>query len=265
MIKFARHTTLSAAAIALSCGGSVRADQTLQGAIGLPLNPTAQLPPKDLVETQATYYDLGSLSLAGIKISDEKYYGLQAAGRLLNRLEVSGGFSRIHASDPLNLGLSIIDKTTIDIGAKYLLTSESHKNLQVAVGVGYDRSLLRNTSAYLVADKSFALTGSLRPTMHLGLRHDHFSTAFFGGPASSKYSVFGGLELPVDRAGNLALVGEIQTKNNDLGRESTPYSLGVRYRVPKCGLTASAGVQRFGVFDGGGVYAKIGYAFNNAK
>ncbi|HVF85615.1 MAG TPA: hypothetical protein VM821_06515, partial [Abditibacteriaceae bacterium] len=72
---------------ALVASASVaKADLTLQGAVGLPLNPTAQIPEEGAVRAQINYTDLGS---------DSKLFGLYAAGRVADSFEINGGVEKL--------------------------------------------------------------------------------------------------------------------------------------------------------------------------
>ena len=230
------------AAVAASVTGVAHADSTINGAIGLPLNPTAQIPAKGAIRLQADYFDFDGGSV----------YGLHAAGRAADRLEINGGIERADASG------SGGNETGIAIGAKYLISRESEKpGVRLAAGVGYSKVLLKNTYGYFVASKYL---GQLREgrtpiTGHLGLRYDHFSD--FND--SNKVSVYGGLEVPFTQKGDVAFVGELQSKNIDGG--DTPYSASLRYRPVGQPYSASIGFQQIG-FAGSGFFVQGGYTFN---
>jgi len=254
-------TTFKAAVATLAILGATsaaRADLTIQGAVGLPLNPTAQIPAEGGVRVQGSYYDLGDL------LGDDlRYMGLHAAGRVADRLEINGGVSRLDAEGLFD----DLDKTGVDIGAKYLFTRESDPlGVRVAAGAGYSRALLRNTYAYVVGTKSFGrgITRDSAPlTGHLGLRYDRFrinTGGFFG--RSNKASVYGGLEVPFTRTGDFAFVGELQSKNVDNGQ--MPYSASLRYRPAGQGFSASVGFQRQGIIRDNGLFAQIGYTFGGS-
>jgi hypothetical protein len=82
-------------ALALSLGStSARADLTYQGAVGLPLNPTAQIPAEGGVRVQGNYYDFGDASTSTTS-ADSKLYGLYAAGRVAGKVEISGGVQQV--------------------------------------------------------------------------------------------------------------------------------------------------------------------------
>ena len=252
-------TTFKAAIAALAVLGATtgaRADMTLQGAVGLPLNPTAQIPAEGGVRVQANYFDLGDV--AG---NDFSYYGLHGAGRVADRFEINGGISRLNAEgffEPL-------DRTGFDIGGKYLFTTETDPvGVRIAAGAGYSRALLKNTYAYVVGTKSFGrgVSGNSAPIAgHLGLRYDRFKADFGGGFStdSNKLSVYGGVEVPFTRTGDFAFVGELQSKNVDNGE--VPYSASLRYRPAGQGFSASVGIQRQGIIDDNGIFAQIGYSF----
>lgn len=246
---------LTALGVALSAGliagGVAQADQTISGAVGLPLNPTAQLPAKGSVRLQANFSDLGHV--AG---SDVNFAGIYAAGRLGDRLEISGGLENLNGDrflDPL-------DKTNVALGAKYLLKEGGRDGVAIAAGVGYSRALLRNKHAYVVASKSLgALNGSGRAsaTGHLGVRYDDFRLLRSN---SGKASLYGGVEVPVDASGRLLLVGELQSKNSNFRTARYPYSAGMRYRAGG-GFSATAGYMREGITGTSGFYGQIGKTF----
>lgn len=239
--------------------GTARADLTLNGAVGLPLNPTAQIPLPGGVRVQGDYFDLGNNAFG-----DFRFYGLHAAGRVGSRLEINGGIERI---DGPRLFSDDFDRTGLAIGAKYLFTRETDPvGVRLAAGVGYSRALLRNVHAYVVGTKSLGnLTEGRTPiTGHLGVRYDRFRSSIntFAGTVdvrSNKASVYGGLEVPFTRTGDFAFVGELQSKNVDGGR--APYSASVRYRRAGKGLSASVGVQRQGGVDNG-LFVQLGYSFD---
>ena len=114
-----------AAALVVSTTQIAQADLTQDGAVGLPLNPTAQIPMEGGVRVQANYFDLGDLSIAPFgRVGDFKRYGVYAAGRVWKNLEISGGVDKLSAKENTALvpagTLNPIDKTGINIGAKYL-------------------------------------------------------------------------------------------------------------------------------------------------
>ncbi len=263
------RNTLFQAAIAAACvagtTSAARADLTISGAVGLPLNPTAQIPERGGVRVQANFTDLGS----GRGITgggDLNIGGIYAAGRVGNRLEINGGLERLNGDQFLNP----LDETNIAIGAKYLLTRQTEGagralgGTRVAVGAGYSRALLRNTYGYVVGSKDFGrLSAAGRPNgvAHLGLRYDDFSArGLLPGRSNGKASVYGGVEVPIDAQGRLTAVGELQSKNASFGTANYPYSASVRYRTPR-GFSASVGVLREGITGNSGLFAQIGKTF----
>ncbi len=256
----------AAFAVGLLAGTSsaARADLTISGAVGLPLNPTAQIPERGDVRAQLNFTDLGS----GRGITgggDLNIGGIYAATRAGNRLEINGGLERLEGDRFLNP----LDKTNIAIGAKYLLTRQTEGagqtlgGTRVAAGAGYSRALLRNTYGYVVASKDFgALSGAGRPNgvAHLGLRYDDFSASgLLLGRSGGKASVYGGVEVPLDARGRFTAVGELQSKNASFGTSEFPYSASVRYRTND--FSASLGVLREGVTGNAGPFAQIGKTF----
>jgi hypothetical protein len=235
----------------MALGGAVQADQTISGAVGLPLNPTAQLPDKGSVRVQANFSDLGSISG-----SDLNFGGIYAAGRLGDRLEISGGLERLDGDRFLNP----LDSTNVALGAKYLIKRGGTDGVAVAAGVGYSRALLRNKHAYVVASKSFgALSKSGRaPGMaHLGVRYDDFRLL---GSNSGKASLYGGVEVPLDARGRLSAIGELQSKTSEFNTSSYPYSAGLRYKAGG-GFSATVGYMREGITGESGFYGQIGKTF----
>ena len=225
--------------------GAAHADLNISGAVGLPVNPTAQIPGVGGARLQANYYDLGG---------NASYYGLFGATRVGNNIEVNGGINKL-SSD-----FSQLDRTGFAIGAKYLFTRESDPaGVRLAAGVGYDRALLKNTNAYLVGTKYLGAVseGRVPITGHLGVRYDNFDAL---GGSSDKFSVFAGVEVPVTRTGELQFVGELGSKKADGG--NTVYSAGVRYRPQGRPFGASVGIAQTGLGDGGKFYAQLGYTFN---
>ena len=256
------------AALVVAMGaGSARADLTYQGAVGLPLNPTAQIPLPGGVRLQGNYYDLGDASNATSSASS-KLYGLYAAGRVGGQFEVSGGIQQTRNRVNV-LGVSNSNNETgFTLGGKYLFTRESDPaGVRIAAGAGYGdidvfNTQGRNFHGYVVGSKYLgAVSGERVPVIgHLGLRYDRF---IFGSSAnrtrSNKVSLFGGVEVPVTRRGDLSFVGELQSKNVSGG--GTPYSASLRYRPRTQPFSASFGVQRQGIGDSG-IFAQLGYSFD---
>lgn len=226
-----------------------KADLTLQGAVGLPLNPTAQIPERGGVRVQGNYTELGSSS---------KLYGLYAAGRVSDNIEVNGGIEKLDASGYKRSGVAF--------GGKYLFTRESDPaGVRLAAGAGYSRAQFDNVYGYAVASKYFGsvVDGRVPITGHLGVRYDRFGGGFFGN--SNKLSVYAGAEVPVTRSGNLAVVGELQSKVVKFSGASAPYSLSVRYRPQNQGFSASVGLMRRGILSNDSrVFAQLGYTFGGS-
>jgi hypothetical protein len=235
-----------AAAVVIGSAQGARADLNLTGEVGLPINPTAQVPSQGGIRLQGDYWDVGD---------DVKFYGVHAAGRVGNApLEISGGVSRLDFSSD--------DETGLDIGIKYLFTRESDPaGIRIAAGAGYSKALFKNKHAYIVASKYLGeVTGERVPIiLHGGVRYDRFD---FGDNADneSKVSAFIGTEIPVTRTGEWQLVGELGSKVVDGGE--TPYSASIRYRPQGKGFGASLGIARHGLGSDSGVFAQIGYTFD---
>ncbi len=239
MQKIINSVALATVALAATAGAA-HADLNINGAVGLPLNPTAQIPAQGGARIQANYYDLAKGS---------SYYGLFGAARVGEKIEINGGVDKLENY-----------KTGFAIGAKYLITRESDPaGVRLAVGAGYNSALLKNTNAYVVASKYLGqvIDGRTPITGHLGVRYDKFDA--FGGN-SDKFSVFAGAEVPITQTGDISAVGEIGTKIAQGG--DTPYSIGVRYRPQGRPFGASVGIAQQGIGNGGRVYAQVGYTFN---
>lgn len=249
--------TLATAVIAtaiLGVASAAHADLDISGAVGLPLNPTAQIPAEGGVRVQGNYYDHGTIGATSLKS-----WGLLAAGRVGDNIEVSGGYTKF-ATKPN----TAVDKDGFALGVKYLFTRESDPaKVRIAAGLGYDQALLKNEMAYVVATKSFSGIGTdLAPiTGHLGIRYDRFEAV---GIHSNKTSVYAGAEVPVTAKGDFAVVGEIQSKNNNFGLEKFPYSASVRYRPQGKPFGVSVGIQRQGITGDNGIFAQIGYTFGGS-
>jgi len=253
-----KHTFQAAlaATVILGVASAAHADLTINGAVGLPLNPTAQIPQRGGARVQGNYYDMGNTG--GVDFSQ---YGIYAAGRIASTIEINGGFSKL-SSRPN----SVLDQSGIAFGAKYLFSRESDPaGVRLAVGAGYDRALVRNTHAYVVATKYLgAVTGEKVPiTGHLGLRYDRFRPGNLI-PNSSKASIYAGLEVPITRTGDFSFVGELQSRNNEYSR-GVPYSASVRYRPKGQGFSASLGLARQGLTGDNGLFAQLGYSFATSQ
>lgn len=243
-----RVATVLAATLMTGMLGVARADLTINGAVGLPLNPTAETTGPLSVQAQANYFDLGDGS------DSAKIYGVYGAGRLLNRLEISGGVEKMSADR------SSDDRSGIALGAKYSLMSLPGTGVNVAVGAGHSSALYRNTHAYIVASKAFSGIGDAAITGHVGARFDRYK---WSGRTSNRASLYGGVEVPLTFAGtsDLALIGELQTKNADYSQSRTPYSLSLRYRPEGRPFSARVGWQRQGVTGDSGLFAQANIGF----
>jgi hypothetical protein len=252
--KIATQAAIAALLIA-GTSGAARADLTVSGAVGLPLNPTAQIPQPNGARVQGNFYQLGD-TVAG-KVN---HYGIFGAARLADRFEINGGVNKLDGPGVLGL-----DETGFAIGAKYLFSRETEPaGVRIALGAGYDHALYRNINAYVVASKYLGtLTEGRTPiTGHLGLRYDRFKLNTVGFK-SNKASIFAGAEVPFTRDGALQFVGEIGSKNARAGE--FPFSAGLRYRPLGQGYSASIGVQRQGLIDDTGLYLQLGYSFDTAQ
>ena len=243
-----------AATLVMGTAHTAHADLTLHGAVGLPLNPTAQVPAAGSIRVQGNYFDQETGG------ADFRFYGLHASGSPATNVEINAGIERLR--DPVGAG---IGKTGLAIGGKYLFTRETDPaGVRLAAGAGYSNAMLRNVHAYVVASKYLGtLTEGRTPiTGHLGLRYDRF-TIPGGGGRSNQGSIYAGAEVPVTADGSFAVVGEVQSKNNDFGGAKIPYSASVRYRPPGQGFSASLGVQRHGLITTKGrLFFQLGYTFD---
>lgn len=245
-----------AAAVALGSlvgAQSAKADLTISGAVGLPLNPTAQIPDEGGIRLQGNYFDLGNPGGGNVKA-----YGLYAAGRVSDNIEINGGIDKLDVG-----GGGPLDRTGGAIGAKYLITRESDPaGVRFAVGAGYDHALVKNAYVYGVASKYLGqLTDGKAPiTGHLGLRYDRFDFGGVGGD-SKKLSVYAGAEVPVTKDGAFQVVGEIQSKNLEGAGAKIPYSIAGRYRPKGQPFGLSLGWARQGLTTDSGFFVQVGYTF----
>lgn len=238
----------------------------INGAVGLPLNPTADIPGTGAVRVQANYFDGPRLNVPGGDVNT-KYYGIFAAGRAGDTpLEISGGLAKFDVNSDLDGAFfpgvddaveDALDKSGVVIGAKYQLrgSGEDGRGVRIAIGAGYNRALVKNVHAYLVASKAFGV-GRRNINAHAGIRYDRFKYDFgFGGldASSSKVSAFVGAEVPLDRRGNFTLVGEYGTRTADKEDflSAAPYSLSLRYQNGK-GFAINGGIARIGLLSNGG-------------
>jgi hypothetical protein len=268
--KFAVVKAALATALVVGASSSAKADLTYQGAVGLPINPTAQIPLPGGVRVQGSYYDLGDTA-SGANRADAKFYGIHAAGRAGGTFEVNGGVHQFR-SNVTTVGGTVGDRSTgFSLGGKYLFSRETDpEGVRLAVGAGFqDQDVFgldgKNYHAYLTASKYLgAVSGERVPvTGHLGLRYDRYEFQLGAGPntRSNKASVFAGVEVPFTRTGDLSFVGELGTKTVAGG--STQYSASVRYRPQEQPFSASLGIQRLSIADSG-LFAQIGYSFDTS-
>lgn len=229
-----------AATLLTGMASAARADLTYQGAVGMPLNPTANMPGTAAIQGQAGYYDMRN---------GDKLYGAHVAGSLGGKVEVSGGIDKLSSSSIPGLG-----KTGGTVGVKYVINQPAAiAGVRVAVGAGYQNALAKNYHVYTVATKGFGrLEGSL------GVRYDHYNFDRAGGGTTNRTSVYAGVEVPLSPTGEFSAVGELQTKNVSGG--DAPYSIAARYHPTGQPLSATVGLQRQGLGDSG-LFATVNYAF----
>ncbi len=247
-----KFSPVALATIALAgMSGAAHADLNAQGEVGLPLNPTAQIPQAGGFRVQGNYYD--QARVLGDPLREYSLSGAIRAGRRLP-LEISANVNRSE-------GLASNKATNFGVGAKYLFSRESDGiGFRTAAGAGYNEfDILKNYHAYIVASKYFGtITGERVPiTGHLGLRYDRYEAL---GDKSNKASIYAGAEVPLTRTGQFQVLGEIGTKV--ISRGASPYSLGVRFRPAQQPFGATVGIQRQGVLDSKGrLFVQLGYTF----
>jgi len=278
---------------------------TLNGAVGNPLNPIAEIPTQGSYRVQADYFDLGDLKVEnnfsdgsgipgtfGENFGEAKFYGVHIVGRPFNApIEVSGGIERLRARGNTLQGpvaankieFDGLDTTSFSVGAKWQFYRSAEGTTMAAVGAGYSRALFNNYNAYIVGTKVLGVSNRI-VLVHAGARYDRFEidgeNRVVGlpdsrfGDTSTKFSLFAGAEIPIDKRGRFSLVGEIGTKNaqnfnlGDFGfagagegvlHPKFPYSLSLRYAAN--GLAASLGMMRQGVANDTGVFGQVGKTF----
>ncbi len=240
------------ATIALAgMSGAAHADLNQNGEVGLPLNPTAQIPQTGGFRLQGNYYDVARILGDPLRV-----YSLSGAIRAgaTTPLEISGAINR---SD----GSAATKDTNFSLGAKYLFSREADPiGVRTAAGIGYNEfDIVKNYHAYIVATKYFGeVTGERVPiTGHLGLRYDRFQSS---GVTSNRPSIYAGAEVPLTRTGEFQALGEIGSKVVSGG--GSPYSIGVRFRPRQQPFGATIGLQNQGVLDSKGrLFAQVGYTF----
>jgi hypothetical protein len=144
---------------------------TINGAVGNPLFPTAQIPAQGSWRIQGSYYDMGSLgnvkndSSFDENFGDMSFYGIHAAGRPWKTpLEISIGVEKLRARghNVYNAGgftdsteFTDLDKAGIAVGAKYLFTRNTDPlGLRIAGGAGFSQALLKNALLISSAPKA---------------------------------------------------------------------------------------------------------------
>jgi len=244
----AMKNTFKVALATLAIAGmssAAHADLNYNGEVGLPINPTAQIPQSTGgFRLQGNYYDLGGAEV----------YSLGGAVRAsrTSPIEINGAVNYVDGGG---------DDVRFSVGAKYLFSRETDPaGVRLAAGVGYSElSGLKNARAYVVGSKSFGnpVEGKASITGHLGLRYDHFDQL----NDSDKASIFAGVEVPVTSTGDFQVIGEVGTKVIDGGK--IPYSAGIRYRANQQPFGATIGVQRLGFANNNDarLFVQLGYTF----
>jgi hypothetical protein len=255
---------------------------SMHGAVGLPHNPTAQLPAIGTVRLQGNFYDLGDSETVGYRDSDFHLYGGYVAGRIRRYpLEISAGYEKLNADRVDHLFTNNADDKGGAFGAKYRFWQSKAGDAALAVGGGYSEVLARDAYGYVVGTKAFPWRSQRSPILaSLGVRYDRFDVGQVSSlpDNSNRFSAFGGLEVPLDSDGRWRAIGEIQSRNNDYrhsffsdvrsGDAKFPYTLGVRYLHPDDRFSATAGVHRYGypgLTNQSGLFAQVGYAFGGAE
>jgi len=243
-----QHLPAAIAALALgvtSC--AAHADLTINGAVGMPLNPTAELPAPGHGTVQGAYLDMGNSN--GAKFKDYSVVGAFSGGK---GLEINGGYNGLNEIP--NTGM---DTKGLDYGAKYGFDQVSSlPGVRFAVGAGHSHSVADDTYGYLVATKSFAheSAGLFPVRLSVGVRYDDFKLV-----TSKETSGYAGAEVPLTPSGTFEAVGEIQSKNVEGG--NSPYSVSLRFRPSNSELSVSAGVARQGLTAQSGLFASVGFNF----
>jgi hypothetical protein len=247
-------------------------------------------------------------------VADLQTYGISATRRLGSRFGIELGFSRLHVdgrnsfnysetdvngvstvsvTEQVSIDTSNLDDAGLTLGAKFLLVGNGDtRKLNLAIGGGHNRSLLRNTFAYVVASTSIADFKGRPVRFHLGARYDrfraepvnfpvlagnvNFNTDFnLGGSAggfitvnnlagrlnSKRSSVYSGVEIPLSRTGTYSFVGEIQSKTTNFPGAESPYSVALRYTPRGERSFATLGAARSGITGDTGFFGQIGYRF----
>jgi len=249
-----KHTWKVAVAVAVLAGsaGVAKADLTLDGQTGLFINPTAEVAAKGSPEIQANYQRLSTLN------THFNTYGIGGAIGVADKLELSGNYNRTSVEG--------YHDNSWRVGAKYQLLQRAEKGFDLAVGgnfgnEGLVEAEIDHYNVYVAGTKAFNSSSTRAPIEGtLGLRWDRFSAY---GNNESKFSVYAGANVPLNRTGEFSLVGEVGSKIIDGGE--TPYSIGLRYHPSNSGFTVGAGLGRptllNSAFGGTSWFAQVGYQF----
>jgi len=239
-----------AAVFVMSAAPAVKADLSLGGQTGLFINPTAGIVEKKHPEVAGQY----------VRYSDRGYHinGFSVHGALqaVDSLEVSASY--IHYGDKYSYS-----ENNWRIGAKYQILNQQEKGIDLAVGADflqYNANIDGNAYAlYLAATRDFTLKEDRAPIKGtLGLRWDKDDPD--GYDSSSKASVFGGVEIPLTRTGQVSLIGELASKSSD--HRKSVWDVGVRYHPRGTGFSLGAGYGSiWGLQRGSTWFAQVGYQF----
>jgi hypothetical protein len=249
-----KHTWKAAVAVVAlaASAGVAKADLTLDGQTGLFINPTAEVAAKSNAEIQANYQ---RFSAYGTHFTT---YDIGGAVGVADKLELSGNYGRVSVEG--------YHDNSWRVGAKYQLLQQADKGFDLAVGgnygnEGFIEGDLDHYNVYVAGTKAFNTSSNRAPIKGtLGLRWDRYSAY---GDSTSKFSVYAGADVPLNRTGEFSLVGEVGSKTID--EAETPYAIGLRYHPNKSGFSIGAGFGRpnllNSVYGGTTWFAQIGYAF----
>jgi hypothetical protein len=261
-MKISTFIAVTGVLCALSSAAQAGADLTINGDTGLVMNPSAHMPAPGGVRVQGGYYILGD-NFGG----EFSTYALHAATRLKSTpLEINGGISRLDVTEEFSPGSTgDLEGTGIDIGIKYLLRGDDDPDgLKIAIGAGYSQAFFQNRRLYAVASKPVGhfLRGRPPVTLHLGLRHDRYKS---NDETSNRASIYGGVEIPIDRSGTFTFIGELQSPNHDFSvskpHTSQLYSYALRVRPRGKKYSTTFGIHRQGVLSDSSLFASFGCDF----
>jgi hypothetical protein len=256
-----------AAAALIGTASVARADLTLSGQTGLFSNPTAEIVSKKGPEIVGEY-------LHNSEDGDRtNTYDINGAFQAADKLELNGGYG--HDSIHYNYAGETGTANWWHIGGKYQIFNQNEKGFALAAGADYshyhenykyysadDGSYAeKDYLLYLAATKAFTHGDRAAVKGTLGLRWDKYDGSYNDGysQSDSKVSVYGGVEVPLTRTGQLSAIGELGSKRYDDG--DTVWDLGLRYHPKNSGLSVGAGFGDPWSWGGSTWFAQIGYQF----